>query len=67
MTETVRVTPTDTHWRIPHQRPEAEEPEAEERVGGMSPETHCRDSVSMTPPGTATGTRKPNWRWLKSN
>lgn len=30
MTETVRVTPTDTHWRIPHQRPEAEEPEAEE-------------------------------------
>src|ERR1700733_10656932 len=29
MTETVRVTPTDTHWRIPHQRQETEEPEAE--------------------------------------
>jgi signal transduction histidine kinase len=30
MTETVRVTPTDTRWRIPHQRPQTEEPEAEE-------------------------------------
>ena len=29
MTETVRMTPTDTHWRIPHQRPETAEPEAE--------------------------------------
>src|ERR1700733_12423203 len=29
MTETVRVTPTDTHWRIPHQRHEKEEPGAE--------------------------------------
>jgi two-component system OmpR family sensor kinase len=29
MTETVRVTPTDTHWRIPHQRQEKEEPGAE--------------------------------------
>ena len=29
MTETVRMTPTDTHWRIPHQRQETAEPEAE--------------------------------------
>src|ERR1700749_1637879 len=29
MTETVRVTPTATHWRIPHQRQETEEPGAE--------------------------------------